>query len=175
VVKQLLRDSNRVIFRLAVTYFWLLHWYTIDGQPLKDIAFVARQRGVMHNHLAFSVGFVPKHILYSPGFTCVANFLTDFFPEFYTKNPFTEPEYYEYPYEHVTLDMMVLIETVPWRRQMLQIAEERKYTFGEFYNWCANQLYSYNDKAGEMIFSIKKNKSYEPFINYLSLKNESET
>lgn len=72
-------------------------------------------------------------------------YLNDLYPDLLSRNPFEEPEYFEFPYKTVTIDHMYLVYQMTDRFSLLRIAEERGMKYDEFFDYVVNHIYSENE------------------------------
>jgi hypothetical protein len=79
-------------------------------------------------------------------------------PEFFEHNPFEEPEYYQWPFEHAGIDFLTFVYQVDNRMELLEYADKMKMSFRDFKNWAANYVLCYNDEQGEEIYRIGLNR-----------------
>lgn len=156
-----LKDSYLKLFEMVVKQVWLEQHVTYGGvrrfrrrrngfKPEQAFCFfITGMVGSSHNVL------MGNHML-----TSLISYFDDFFPEFSKHNPFTEPEYYKYPYDHVSPDFLYVVKDHHERLEMLEYAEEKKMNIREFVNWAANQAICYNLEVGEDIYSLSRNKHF---------------
>jgi len=101
----------------------------------------------------------------------IAFYLNDLYPDFLSRNPFEEPEYFLFPYNTVTLDHMYLIYQMEDRFDLLKIAEERKLDINRFLNYVVNHVYSLNEKLDKPKYQLMHYGSTKPA--YVSVKGFS--
>lgn len=162
------RDSYIKLFDMMIRNVWLNQHLTYNGQNgcVKlnknkngiriDMAFAHYMQGV--------VGISQKFLTYNYMLFALASYIKDFYPEFFERNPFTEPEYYEYPYEHITIDFLYTVRDHHDRLAMLDYADEKKMTFRQFQNWAVNQSSCYNDEVGEEVYENFRDRNYLIYI-----------
>lgn len=114
--------------------------------------------------LRLAVGVSQKPLTSSFFVQSTTTYFKDFFPDFLKHNPFTEPEYYKYPYEHVSLDHMFFVYMCEERLEMLDYAEKRQMNIIDFSNWATNQALNYNDEVGRDVYSLSSMKYALPYI-----------
>jgi len=110
------------------------------------------------------VGVSQKPIVANMAFTAVATYLKELFPDFLVKSPFKDPEYYKYPFEHVTLDHVFFVYQCEERMDMLKHAEEEELSIIDFVNWATNHVLSYNEDVGKEIYTLTTAKYMWPYI-----------
>ena len=154
------RESFLSIFNIVVKYIWLDQTLTYDG--------IRKKRGGngMFPDKAFSffytsmVGINPRILTGTGLFYSIVSYLKDFFPNFSDHDPFLEPEYFKYPYSHVTLDFLYVVYKHDNRIKMLEHAEENKMSIREFIDWVINYVNAENDESGKDIYLIRKDKEH---------------
>lgn len=158
------RSAHPVLFDMIVKEVWLEQKFLYGG--------VRRGRRSKNGYgadwafnffMTGDVGISQKPLTTGAVFITVPTYFKDFFPNFSDHNPFEEPEYFKFPYSHVTLDFLLIVYQHDERIQMLDYAEQTKMNIREFCNWSANQAMSYNAEKGEEVYSLKRN-SYIPYI-----------
>jgi len=110
------------------------------------------------------VGVSQKPIVANMCFTATATYLKEMFPDFLIKSPFEEPDYYKFPFEHVTLDHMCFVYKCEDRIEMLEYADEEKLNILDFTNWATNHVFCHNDDVGEPIYTLSSAKYMWPHI-----------
>lgn len=110
------------------------------------------------------VGVSQKPIVANMCFTATATYIKEMFPDFLNQSPFKNPEYYKYPFEHVTLDHMFFVYHCEDRMEMLQYAEDKKLNYLDFVNWATNHVMCYNDEIGQERYSLSSAKYMWPYI-----------
>lgn len=93
----------------------------------------------------------------------ITTYFPDFFPLFYENNPFENPEYYNFPYQHVTPDFLFLVYQMPERLDLLDIAEKKKMVFGKFLDYVINYVMCYNNDHGKQIYTFMSIGKGSPF------------
>ena len=136
-----IRDAYDNIFNYLVKMVWISQQFTYAG---------ARGRGRSKNGFGhdwgFSffmrgmVGISQKALTTGLFFVTVPTYFKDFFPDFSDHNPFEEPEYFKFPYKHVTIDFLDYVSECHNRIELLNYAEEKKMNKIEFENWAYNQI-----------------------------------
>jgi hypothetical protein len=101
------------------------------------------------------VGISPCLIVSTRLWPVVLSYFREFYPDFEQHDPFLDPDYYAFPFDHVTLDFLGVVYQVDNRMELLQEAEKQEMTFMIFKNWVLNWVLSYNDDIGEEIYQLK--------------------
>ena len=156
-------DVMETLFDKVVRYIWLRNKFTYMGYRKNNQGgnyyVVDGAFGVFLRHyIGIDYRVFAKEFYYRK----IYSYMEDFFPEFYKRDPFKEPEYYKYPYKHVTIDFLTVVDKMPQRFELLKIAEERKMMWDEFFDYVINYVLCYNDDVGKRVFSIINPKSICP-------------
>lgn len=151
--KDFLRQACLTLFDLYVKDHWLEGQFKREGVPRRigrksgpeDVAFAYFMRKIVGiTQQSLNSGFYSR---------VVPTYFIDFFPKFFEHDPFKEPEYYKFPYQHVSLDHLVFVYQCHNRMEMLSEAEDKKMSIKDFMNWATNWELSYDE---EMMSSGKK-------------------
>lgn len=143
-----LSDFQTVEFDYLVKIIWLFRRYCYRNRRRKHMG----PNGIeldgsfavfMRRYVGYDARFITKNLVSNK----IIGYFDDFFPDFDINNPF-EAEY-EYPYKHVTFEMLILVHNMQERLDLLRIAEERKMGYTEFFDYVINYINCYNDKHGE--------------------------
>jgi len=109
------------------------------------------------------VGISQKPVTSGTVFISIPTYFGDFFPNFSDHNPFEEPDYFKYPYKHITLDHLMFVYQYENRLELLEEADKRQMQIGEFYDWATNIALSDEDEKGNQVYSLKRH-SFIPYI-----------
>jgi len=149
------KEAHLAFFNSVVKEVWLEQQITVRG--------VRRKKRMGNGHwgeLSFgkftkiAVGMSHRVLTASFCFTPISTYLIDFFPDFLLNNPFKNPEKYQYPYKHITLDFLVFVYQMDNRLELLEEAERRQMSYAEFINWATNWFLCYNMDVGRDVYSI---------------------
>jgi hypothetical protein len=93
-------------------------------------------------------------------FRRVSSYIFHFFPrEFFTDHdPFSDTDYFEYPFKHVTLEYLVFVYLMDERFEILKMAEEGEWALDYFRDWVVNYAYSFNIDYGDDVYLLIKDK-----------------
>ena len=83
-------------------------------------------------------------------------YIKDLYQDFEKKNPFSNPDYFKYPFEHVTLDHMILVYQMEDKMELLQEAENNKMTFAAFADYVINFVGCHNEELGKEQYKLIK-------------------
>ena len=153
------KELYEIYFRWVVEYAWLEHQYLYDGVGRAS----AQEAGIGPNQI---YGYFMKNIvgvsqkplsdnLFS---FALSSYLPDFFPKLYDHNPFEEPEYFKFPYKNITISHLAFVYQCKERLEMLEYADERAMSYGDFRDWASNHVYCEN--PGEYSLCKWHNSSY---------------
>ena len=94
----------------------------------------------------------------------LASYVHSFFPrkDFLAHNPFTETEYFKYPYRHVGLEFLIFVHQIDDRMEILDLAEREKWKFKSFQDWVVNHVYSINMESGKDQYVLKMKDMFHP-------------
>ncbi len=177
-------DVHRQVFDMAVRHVWLEQHFMFKGRRRVGRWGNGIEADSTYSHfMKKMVGISQKPITINRCFSIITTYLKDFFPEFLDHDPSKEPEYFKYPYKHVTLDHLVFVHRVHNRLELLAHAEKRKMDYVEFCNWATNQVLSYNLDIGQDVYVpsligrtwpfIKNNKySRKERVGFFDFKHE---
>ena len=149
------REAYKQLFYIAVCQVWLEQQFIYDGKRRSRRWSFGHQADIVYGFFMKEVvGISQKPITGNRLFTAVSSYFKEFFPEFLSHDPFEEPDYFLYPFKHVTLDQMFFVYMCHERMEMLRYSEEREMNYLEFVNWATNHVLSYNEDVREDIYYI---------------------
>lgn len=167
--RELYREVQPRIFDFILKQVWLEQHFTYNNIRRRS----RRGNGFapdwawgffMHSMVGMSQKFA-----FNFTFTTVSTYLIDFFPDFMMRDPFKEPEYYKFPYEHLSLDHLSFVYMMHNRLEMLEYADKKKMKFAEFANWAYNWARCYNDDIGQDRYVLASNGYYWKHLKDTSL------
>jgi hypothetical protein len=157
--RNFLEKTYRELFYTSMCFLWLEKQVVFNGRRR-----IRRFRsGDSHDklygyYMADMVGHDQATLTRSRWFQISAAVSWEVCPEFFQHNPFEEPEYYQWPFEHAGLDFLSFVYQVDNRLELLEYADKMKMPFLVFKNWATNYVLCYNDAQGEVIYNIGKNR-----------------
>lgn len=158
-------DMSKVMFESVVKTRWIMEQYKYGGK------FTCRKiTGDTANTFQTSVffekigGFDTKILTKSAVYTMIAPFIKSMFPEFHRHNPFTDVEYFAYPYKWITLDYFGVVHDMYERLDLLALAEEKKMMFREFSDYVINHALCVNEEKGRNAYEIIETRGKMPFF-----------
>lgn len=157
--------SFKDLFEMAFIYLWLEKQITYNGERR------IRRWGngnvpdqTFGRFMAQEIGSDQAMLTRSKWFHVATYFVAEYFPDFLEHNPEDEPEYFKWPYEHVTLDFYAYIYQVENSRELMDYAEEQEMRWHDFKNWVNNYVLSYNEEQGKQIYSIGRSRDGIAYI-----------
>lgn len=172
LMREFFSDSFKDLFRIAVRYLWLEKQVIYNGKRrLRRFRNGHIPDQVFARYMMGDVGHDQTVMTRSRWFTVVSTVVAEMFPEFLQRNPFEEPEYFEWPYHTVGVDYLSYVYQVENRLEMLEYADSKGMSYLEFKNWVNNYVLSYNDDKGEEIYSLSLNRDGCPYIKHREWEN----
>lgn len=180
------REMYLSIFDNLVRFVWLKDKFLYNkGNVLKKDLLEKKRWWIMNVSVVFSifcknvVWMDFKSITLAPQIIRLSSYLDTFFPNFWRNDPFTNPELYKFPYEHITPDFLLVVYQMQERLKLLEIAEKRKMSYAKFLDYIINYVNCYNDDKGRRIYIFsREQKHYAPYVictnkhkNYIVWKN----
>jgi len=86
----------------------------------------------------------------------IETYFDDFFPGFTEGDPFTNPEYYKYPYENINMDLLTVVYQMDERLELLKFADEEKMNYADFVDYALEQAEIFNSKMDVPRYEIKQ-------------------
>ena len=143
-----LDEYQQSLFDKLVKVHWLFRKFCYKGKRRKKSyrnGFVLD--GAFGVFMRKYVGMDSKIITKSYINQRVATYFDTFFPDFDISNPFESK--YEYPYEHMKIECLILVSNMPERMELLQIGEDRRMGYNQFFDYVINYINCYNEEHGE--------------------------
>jgi hypothetical protein len=161
-------------FQSIIEFAWLQHRFVYMGYRRKktggNFFLVDGAFGVfMRHHVGIEYRTFSRNFMYGH----IVPYLPELFPKFHEINPFENPEYYKYPYKHVTLDYLTIVGQMTNRLELLQIAEDRKMMWDEFFDYVVNYSLCYNDEHKNNLYTVINPSSICPPYIRNNLKNRN--
>jgi len=75
-------------------------------------------------------------------------YFDDLFPGFEEGNPFTNPDYYKFPFENISLEYLMAVWQLDDRILLLKEADKQKMTYAIFLDYIINHILSENEVLG---------------------------
>ena len=145
-----LKELSVTLFELSVKAVWLEGRFVYQGVPRRRFGSKGGRKGYTQDSsfAYFMKTRVGATLQPLSGYflRAVQTYFLELFPGFFEHNPFTEPAYFAYPYNHITLDHLLFVYQCHNRLALLQEADEQKMGIKEFSNWAVNWILSYCDE-----------------------------
>lgn len=90
-------------------------------------------------------------------FSKIETYFEDFFPGFMEGNPFTNPEYYKFPFKNISMEYLTVVHQMDDRIDLLKEADRRGMTYAVFQDYVINFAYSENLRLKRQKYIIKQN------------------
>jgi len=167
-LKDFLIWASFSVWDIAVKMEWLASKFKYDGARRPS----SRTTGIQSN-TAFSIftkeliGINSHFVSYSFCVRKLKSYFKELFPTFNKDNPFTDPDKFRYPFQHVTVDFMVMVHQIPERMELLQEAEDKKMNFTTFTDFIINYIGKCNDLEGSDVFQLRRPKNFPLYVKYL--------
>lgn len=134
--------EHQIVFKKKRRFRWKKYGHATE---MSYNRFMTEMVGIDHRSVTRGSPFIRRSV-----------YLKEIFPDFLRHDPFVDFEYYQFPFDHVTLDFMDYVHQVEYRMDLLTYAEEQKMTYFAFTNWVNNYVLSYNDDKGSDIYAISE-------------------
>lgn len=170
--KEFAKEVNETFFRFLVFRTWLSMTFMYDGRRRRNPITNGFKMDTAFSHfLGTIVNDRSATLTLNKWYYRMVSYLHELFPNFLEHDPWKEPEYFKYPFEHVGLDHMLFVYQVPARFNLLQIAEDRKMSYNDFFNYVVNYCSCVNEYEGDSdidpIFTILDTSAeYLPYVRY---------
>ena len=168
--KKTVKEYQIIMFDQWVKIYWLMVNFSY-----KDIVKKTMLRTNRYNDAVFSIfcrnyiNFNQRLLTNNIYFNKIATYFSDFFPDYINGNPFNEV--YEYPFEFMTFDCLLLVYQIPDRLELLKLGEERKMSYPEFTDYIYNHVLCLNEELGTKDYSIISTSNTPPYIKYENYAN----
>lgn len=154
-VRSVLRESQMVFFDQLVKISWLAEKFKVNGLSKKmDNTEDILTRYIHSIFLRNIVGIDMRFIYNSSYFRKIVTYFHDWFPDFSLSNPFEVK--YEFPYEHVGFDELLLVVNMEERLEILGYAEKQKMSLPEFGDFVINYVFCLNEELGFEKYYFRK-------------------
>lgn len=164
-LENLLRSSSLNNFNELVKMEWLKrHLYVDTGAQRCEV--LKQNRGAFNYLCQRYIGVSHVAALQSWNTIKVESYMNEFFPNFYSNNPFTSPDKYKYPFEWITIDYLMVVYQMPSRMSLLKLAEERRMLFVDFMDYVINYVHVFNSRhhnEGINTYAIQAATNGDPF------------
>lgn len=164
-LKKTLKDYTDAAYDALVKYVWLSRRFIYDGERQKklyqngikiDAAFALFIRNI--------VGLDSRVLTRNSNVYKVVTYFDEFYPDFDVNNPFEQK--YEFPYKHITLEYLVMVNYMPERLKLIDIAEKHKMSYLKFSDYIVNYISCYNEAHGKQVFDFVFTSEVIPYVRY---------
>lgn len=156
--RNFLKSFYSDLFDNCVRLSWLRRNFSYYGKKtvlpmqknslLLNIAFVK----LLRRYIGMDIQIMTR----SKFFNKLELYFDDFFPDFCEGNPFTNPNYYKFPFKHISIDFLMVVYQLDDRMMLLKEAESKKMTYAIFVDYVINHVYSINEELGRYRYQIKQ-------------------
>lgn len=122
------------VFDDAVRLSWLRRVFVYRNTQVSHPLFRNLQRVnvIFAKFVRRIIGRDIQIITKSKYFTKLETYFEEFFPGFTEGNPFTNPDYYKFPYKNITVDFLLTVHQLDDRLKLLKEADEQKMSYAVF-------------------------------------------
>ena len=85
-------------------------------------------------------------------------YLDKFFPNFEEENPFTNPEYYKFPYKNISMEFLTVVYQIDDRFELLKEADRKNMSYAVFLDYILNHTLCENDSLGYRKYELTQSK-----------------
>lgn len=155
--KDFLKQFYDDLFMHCVRLSWLRRKFTYAGKGAKmpiytstrffQGQFIKFLRGVVGNDIQVITKsyFFPKLETY---------YFNTLFPGFEDGNPFTNPDYYRFPFKNISLEYLPLVYQLDDRFELLKEADSQKMAYDVFLNYVINHIKVENEILGRERYTL---------------------
>ena len=158
--KTFLSEFYSDLFSQCIKLSWLRRKFTYAGKKAKipmyasSRSFVGKFTKFIRRFLGHDIQIITKGYFFSKLETYYFNTL---FPGFEEGNPFTNPEYYKFPYQNISLEYLILVYQLDDRFELLKEADKQKMSYAVFLDYVINHLFTENEILGRDRYTLKQN------------------
>lgn len=161
-----MREFELVLYDYLVKIIWLMKRFCYRGKRRRGFQLngvdIDRAFGVFMRHY---VGYDNRFIFAANGsLGKIASYFDDFYPDFDVTDPFEGK--YEFPYQYMTLECLVLVYQMDERLELLACGEKQKMSLTEFMDYVLNHVSCVNEECGET-YLFTYSHTYMPYIKHL--------
>jgi hypothetical protein len=160
---------EKEIFDSLVKIIWLEKRFCYDGRAC-NIYPHTQAAGNYVPYKTFILNYIGRnryawfHGLHG-NFNRIVSYIDSFFPYFLKGNPFEGG--YEYPYQYMNFECLMLVYQMPERLDLLAYADSKKMGYAEFFDYILNYINCYNDEKKEEIYNLIYFGYYlAPYVKY---------
>jgi hypothetical protein len=157
--KSFLKDFYTRLFDDCVKLSWLRRKFTYAGQRAKMPLYSSSRmyHGKFIKYLRRYIGHDIQVVTKGYFYTKLETYYFDtFFPGFEEGNPFTNPDYYKFPYENITFEYLTTVYQLDDRFDLLKEADKRGLNYAEFLDYVLNHTLSENERLGRDRYHLEQ-------------------
>lgn len=159
--RQFFNDMYSELFLNCVKISWLRRKFIFYGN--KAIVPMYKNTRSMNNVftklLRRNIGHDVQIMTKNKFFTKIEVFYLDkLFPKFEEENPFTNPEYYKFPFKNITMEFLIVVYQLDERMELLKEADRKKMSYADFLDYILNYTLCENDLLGYHKYELTQNK-----------------
>lgn len=176
----MMQSWDREIFAHIVRMAWLNTRIRWNGRPVSERCLIRGAPGEFleqqEDGLRATIRFLTEKVEQEIGRSfnllkgnsrtdlAICSYIFDFFDrkKFIAHDPFEDPAWYAFPYEHIGMDFLTFVYQMEERFELLELAEKEKWPIHYFRNWVINYAYSYNLDYGNDVFVLHVSTAREP-------------
>jgi hypothetical protein len=158
--RKFLNESFTRLFDDVVRISWFRRIFMCHG---KKTIYPIQKNPMNYNtifvkHLRRIIGKDIQILTRSRYFSKIEGYFKDFFPGFTDGNPFTNPEYYKFPYKNITVDFLIPVNQLNDRLTLLKEADEQNMSYAVFLDYIIEFISKENEKTIKPRYEIKHGK-----------------
>ncbi len=138
---------------------WLRRNFVYNGKRMRYPITSNGQyiNGMFVKYLRRIVGMDIQIFTRGIAYSAIETYFNEFYPDFDEENPFENPEYYTFPFRHVSMEFLVPVSQMDERLLLLNEAEERKLSFASFQYLVTNEVLCINQELGRFKYEASPN------------------
>jgi len=153
--KSWFREFDLTLWKIATEYYWLQCKFMKDNiKKFKHGRVNMRQDAAYATFIKHYIGNSYQLLTSTFIFSKIVTYFGDFFGHVEDSNPFTNPDFYKFPYERISLAHMALVYQMDERLELLKIAENKGMSYYEFMDFVINYINCVNDERQQKVFTL---------------------
>lgn len=157
------------LFLQCVKLSWLRRKFSYNGHKARMPIYASSRMyhgkfvKFMRRYIGHDIQIITKGYFFSKLETYYFDTL---FPGFMDGNPFENPDYYKFPYKHISMEYLTLVYQLDDRFELLKEADKNKMSYAVFLDYIINHILSENEVLGRERYTLTQNSSraYPYFI-----------
>lgn len=182
MIRKSMKDYQMDLFENLKKFYWLAGQYSYDGKAKyncpkedgKDLKRFNCRINITYGVFMRRYANVNNKFINNRTNWAIASYFDEFFPDFYTRNPFKEKM--NYPYKFMMLEFIVPVYQLPERIELLNHGEMMKMSYPQFIDYVINYVNCKNDELDKLKdkktdrFIVNKTRSEIPYM-FSKVKN----